>query len=69
MAARHIFVPECLHCPTVLRGSPDQLRRYRPMIRYVVTWNSEVNGHMIDINEAVGYRRFTRELAVQKQLA
>ncbi|MCH7231223.1 GNAT family N-acetyltransferase [Glycomyces sp. L485] len=55
---------------TILKiANQRQLRRYRPMIRYVVTWNAEVNSHMIDINEAVGYRRFFRELVFQKKLA
>jgi GNAT superfamily N-acetyltransferase len=54
---------------TILKAANQrQLRRYRPMIRYVNTWNAESNDHMIAINEAVGYRRFFRELAVQKKL-
>lgn len=55
---------------TILKiANQRQLRRYRPMLRYVITWNSEANDHMIGINEAVGYRRYLRELIVQKKLA
>ncbi|WP_198587112.1 GNAT family N-acetyltransferase [Glycomyces xiaoerkulensis] len=55
---------------TVLKiANQRRLRRHRPMVRYVITWNAEVNSHMIDINEAIGYRPFFRELAVQKKLA
>lgn len=55
---------------TVLKiANQRQLRRYRPMLRYVITWNSVANDHMIGINEAVGYRRYLRELIVQKKLA
>lgn len=45
------------------------MRRYRPEIRYVHTWNAEVNDHMILINEAMGYRALCRDLDVQKKLA
>ncbi|SDD43812.1 GNAT family N-acetyltransferase [Glycomyces harbinensis] len=45
------------------------LRRYRPQIRYVHTWNAEVNDHMIAINEAMGYRALCRDFDVQKKLA
>lgn len=45
------------------------LRRYRPQIRYVHTWNAEVNDHMIAINEAMGYRPLCRDLDVQKKLS
>ncbi|WP_051325839.1 GNAT family N-acetyltransferase [Glycomyces tenuis] len=44
------------------------LRRYRPMIRYVHTWNAEVNDHMISINEAIGYRPVCRDIDVQKKI-
>ncbi len=54
---------------TILKiANQRQLLRHRPMIRYVHTWNAEVNDHMISINEAIGYRMFLRELAVQKKL-
>jgi len=46
-----------------------QLREYRPRIRYVHTWNAEVNDHMIAINEAMGYRALCRDLDVQKKLS
>lgn len=45
------------------------MRRYRPRIRYVHTWNAEVNDHMIAINEAMGYRSLCRDLDVQKKLS
>jgi hypothetical protein len=45
------------------------LRSYRPRMRYVHTWNAEVNAHMIGINEAVGYRAVDRWIAYQKKLA
>lgn len=45
------------------------LRSYRPRMRYVHTWNAEVNDHMIAINEAVGYRAVDRWIAYQKKLA
>ena len=44
------------------------LRRYRPMLRYVHTWNAESNDFMIDINEAVGYRAVDRWIGYQKRL-
>ncbi|MGH8878505.1 MAG: GNAT family N-acetyltransferase, partial [Stackebrandtia sp.] len=46
-----------------------QLRRYRPMVRFVHTWNAETNKFMIDINEAVGYRPVNRYIAYQKKIA
>lgn len=45
------------------------LQRYRPRMRYVHTWNAEVNAHMIGINEAVGYRAVDRWIAYQKKLS
>ncbi|HZE40364.1 MAG TPA: GNAT family N-acetyltransferase [Stackebrandtia sp.] len=42
--------------------------RYRPMMRRVHTWNSEVNDHMVAINEAVGYRIRERWNGLQKKL-
>jgi GNAT superfamily N-acetyltransferase len=45
------------------------LMRYRPRMRYVHTWNAEVNAHMIAINEAVGYRAVDRWIAYQKKLS
>jgi GNAT superfamily N-acetyltransferase len=45
------------------------LRSYRPRMRFVHTWNAEENGHMISINEAVGYRASDRWIAYQKRLA
>ncbi|MGH8793988.1 MAG: GNAT family N-acetyltransferase [Stackebrandtia sp.] len=44
-----------------------QLRRYRPMMRYVHTWNDDANSHMIGINEAVGYRAVDQWVAYQKK--
>ncbi|WP_158299660.1 GNAT family N-acetyltransferase [Glycomyces paridis] len=46
-----------------------QLRRFRPQMRYVHTWNAEANGPMVDINTAIGYWPLNRVLVVQKKLA
>ncbi|WP_205326856.1 GNAT family N-acetyltransferase [Glycomyces sp. YM15] len=55
---------------TILKIANQRLlREYRPRLRYVHTWNAEVNSHMIAINEAVGYRRFCRDIDVQKKLS
>lgn len=55
---------------TILKVENQRLlRRYRPRMRYVHTWNAEVNAHMIAINEAVGYRADDRWIAYQKKLA
>lgn len=54
---------------TILKIANQRLlRAYRPKLRYVHTWNAEENAHMIAINEAVGYRRFCRDIDVQKKL-
>jgi GNAT superfamily N-acetyltransferase len=45
------------------------LRSYRPRMRFVHTWNAEVNAHMIAINEAVGYRAVDRWIGYQKKLS
>ncbi|MFD0557249.1 acetyltransferase (GNAT) family protein [Stackebrandtia endophytica] len=42
---------------------------YRPKMRMVRTWNAESNAHMININEAVGYRAVDRWIAFQKKFA
>ncbi|WP_158299659.1 GNAT family N-acetyltransferase [Glycomyces paridis] len=55
---------------TILKIANQRLlRSYRPRLRYVHTWNAEVNSHMIAINEAVGYRPLCRDIDVQKKLA
>jgi ribosomal protein S18 acetylase RimI-like enzyme len=46
-----------------------RLLSYRPRMRYVHTWNAEVNAHMIGINEALGYRAVDRWIAYQKKLS
>nr|BFF23597.1 GNAT family N-acetyltransferase [Glycomyces mayteni] len=54
---------------TILKIANQRLmRKYRPQIRYIHTWNAEVNDHMIAINEAMGYRALCRDLDVQKKL-
>ncbi|WP_051393433.1 GNAT family N-acetyltransferase [Glycomyces arizonensis] len=54
---------------TILKIANQRLlREYRPRMRYVHTWNAEVNDHMISINEAVGYRALCRDIDVQKKL-
>lgn len=42
---------------------------YRPKMRTVRTWNAESNAHMVNINEAVGYRPVDRWIAFQKKFA
>lgn len=55
---------------TILKAENHKLlRSYRPRMRYVHTWNAEVNQHMIAINEAVGYRAVDRWFAYQKKLS
>jgi GNAT superfamily N-acetyltransferase len=55
---------------TILKIANQRLLlRHRPAMRYVHTWNAEVNDRMIEINEAMGYRPVCRDLAVQKKLA
>jgi hypothetical protein len=34
----------------------DQLRRFLPEVRYLNTWNADVNAHMVAINERLGFR-------------
>ncbi|HEU5129600.1 MAG TPA: GNAT family N-acetyltransferase [Glycomyces sp.] len=54
---------------TILKIANQRLlREYRPRMRYVHTWNAEVNDHMIGINEAIGYRALCRDVDVQKKL-
>lgn len=54
---------------TILKAENQRLlRRYRPMMRYVHTWNAEENKFMININESVGYRAVDRWTAYQKKL-
>ncbi|HLU33371.1 MAG TPA: GNAT family N-acetyltransferase [Natronosporangium sp.] len=55
---------------TVLKVENHRLlRSYRPRMRFVHTWNAEVNQHMIAINEALGYRAVDRWIAYQKKLS
>ncbi|MFC4333735.1 GNAT family N-acetyltransferase [Salininema proteolyticum] len=55
---------------TILKiANQRRLRQVRPTLQYVDTWNAESNGHMIAINEAVGYRKLARELEVQKKIS
>ena len=44
------------------------IREHRPNVKYVHTWNAEVNDFMISINEAVGYRAQERWIAYQKKV-
>jgi GNAT superfamily N-acetyltransferase len=46
-----------------------QLQRARPDLGQVVTWNAEVNAHMIGVNEAMGFVPVERSGEVQKRLA
>jgi GNAT superfamily N-acetyltransferase len=36
------------------------LRTRRPQVRFINTWNAAVNGHMVGINEALGFRAVER---------
>lgn len=44
------------------------LRETQPQVESVDTWNAESNDHMIEVNEALGYRVMGRALAFQKSL-
>ena len=44
------------------------LAEAEPQLRTVDTWNAESNGHMISVNEALGYRVMGREIQFQKAL-
>lgn len=46
-----------------------QLQRSRPDLGQVVTWNAEVNSHMIGVNEAMGFVPVERSGEVQKKLS
>ncbi|WP_025272203.1 GNAT family N-acetyltransferase [Haloglycomyces albus] len=55
---------------TILKiANQRELRRIRPQLRYIDTWNAESNEHMIAINEAIGYRKLCREHELQKKLS
>lgn len=45
-----------------------QLQRARPDLGQVVTWNAEVNAHMVGVNEAMGFVPVERSGEVQKVL-
>jgi GNAT superfamily N-acetyltransferase len=45
------------------------LRTRRPQVRFVNTWNAAVNGHMVSINEALGFRAVERWREWQLELA
>jgi len=45
-----------------------QLQRARPDLGQVITWNAEVNEHMIGVNEAMGFVPVERSGEVQKHL-
>ncbi|GAB2886645.1 GNAT family N-acetyltransferase [Nocardioides pacificus] len=44
------------------------LQRERPDVSHVVTWNAEVNAHMVGVNEALGFRPVERLGEFQKRL-
>ncbi len=44
------------------------LREIQPQIAEISTWNAESNGHMIGVNEAIGYRPVGRQLEFQKSI-
>ncbi|GEP35938.1 hypothetical protein NSZ01_37060 [Nocardioides szechwanensis] len=45
------------------------LQRESPFTRRVLTWNAEVNGHMIGVNERLGFVAVERSGEFQKRLA
>ena len=45
------------------------LREDQPQLVCIDTWNAESNGHMIGVNDAIGYRIMGRELEFQKSLS
>jgi len=42
------------------------LQRTHPQITTVVTYNADVNAHMVAVNERLGYRWLGRALALQR---
>lgn len=44
------------------------LQRERPDITHVLTWNAEVNSHMVSVNEALGFRPVERLGEFQRRL-
>jgi GNAT superfamily N-acetyltransferase len=44
------------------------LREAQPQVETIDTWNAESNGHMIAVNEQLGYRVMGRELEFQRSL-
>ncbi len=44
------------------------LAEAEPQVREIDTWNAESNDHMIDVNEALGYRVMGRGLDFQKRI-
>jgi len=44
------------------------LRDDQPQLVSIDTWNAESNDHMIEVNDAIGYRIMGRELQFQKSL-
>ena len=44
------------------------LRDEQPQLATIDTWNAESNDHMIEVNEAIGYRVMGRELQFQRSL-
>ena len=44
------------------------LRDAQPQLVSIDTWNAESNDHMIEVNDAIGYRIMGRELQFQKSI-
>jgi GNAT superfamily N-acetyltransferase len=44
------------------------LREAQPQLVTIDTWNAESNDHMIEVNDAIGYRIMGRELQYQKSI-
>lgn len=44
------------------------LREAEPGLRTIDTWNAESNGHMVAVNEQLGYRAMGRQLEFQRRI-
>jgi hypothetical protein len=49
-------------------GMLHWLAEAEPQLREIDTWNAETNGHMIGVNELLGYRVMGRVLDYQRSI-